>query len=123
MKRSETGINLQETRNSENETTETKQPKQAKPSKRRKRNDWNLVTRPKKKAVDDNKNIAIRFVSIVVYSWSNSRENRSLDCHDVVVCFGRYGGFVFQITVVSFRLLRSFRFGGFACFGCFVSVV
>ena len=115
MKRSETGINLQETRNSENETTETKQPKQAKPSKRRKRNDWNLVTRPKKKkAVDDNKNIAIRFVSIVVYSWSNSRENRSLDCHDVVVCFGRYGGFVSVVTVVSFwwfRLFRLFRFG------------
>ena len=32
----------------------------------------------------------------------------------MVVCFGRYGGFVFQITVVSF---------GFGCYGGVVLVV
>ena len=97
----------QRKRNHRNETTETSETIETTKTKRLKPSHQT----EKKKAVDDNKNIAIRFVSIVVYSWSNSRENRSLDCHDVVVCFGRYGGFVFQITVVSFRLLRSFRFG------------
>ena len=103
-------------RNHPNETTETSETIETTKTKRLKPSHQT----EKKKAVDDNKNIAIRFVSIVVYSWSNSRENRSLDCHDVVVCFGRYGRFVFQITVVSFRWLRSFRFPNY---GGFVSVV
>ena len=103
-------------RNHRNETTETSETIETTKTKRLKPSHQT----EKKKAVDDNKNIAIRFVSIVVYSWSNSRENRSLDCHDVVVCFGRYGRFVFQITVVSFRWLRSFRFPNY---GGFVSVV
>ena len=114
MKRSETGINLQETRNSENETTETKQPKQAKPSKRRKRNDWNVVTRPKKKkkAVDDNKKIAIRLVSIVVYSC--------LTHGRIVLSIAMMWWFVLVVTVVSFSKLRWFRFG---CYGGVVLVV
>ena len=100
----------QRKRNHQNETTETSETIETTKTKRLKPSHQT----EKKKAVDDNKNIAIRFVSIVVYSWSNSRENRSLDCHDVVVCFGRYGGFVFQITVVSFR---------FGCYGGVVLVV
>ena len=111
----------QRKRNHQNETTETSETIETTKTKRLKRS--HQTKKKKKESGDDNKKIAIRLVSIVVYSWSNIRENRSLDCHDVVVCFGRYGGFVFQITVVLFRLLRSFRFGGFACFGCFVSVV
>ena len=114
-----------------------KQPKQAKPSKWRKRNDWNVVTRPKKKKkpVDDNKKIAIRLVSIVVYSClTRGRIVLSIAMmwwFVLVVTvvsfsklrwfrFGGYGRFVFQITVVSFRWLRSFRFPNY---GRFVSVV
>ena len=101
----------QRKRNHRNETTETSETIETTKTKRLKRSHQ---TKKKKESGDDNKKIAIRLVSIVVYSWSNSRENRSLDCHDVVVCFGRYGGFVSVVTVVSFwwfRLFRLFRFG------------
>ena len=77
------------------------------------RNDENETRSPdqklawKKKTVNDNKMNAIRHVSIMVYSWSNSREDRSLDCHVVVVCFGPV------ISSSSFRWYRLFHFGRF----------
>ena len=84
-------------------------------------------TEKKKKAVDDNKKIAIRLVSIVVYSClTRGRIVLSIAMmwwFVLVVTvvsfsklrwfrFGGYGRFVFQITVVSFRWFRLFRFGG-----------
>ena len=113
-----------------------KQPKQAKPSKRRKRNDWNLVTRPKKKK----QSMIIKTLPFVLFRlWSTPDLTHGRIVLSIAMMwwfvlvvkvvsfsklrwfgFGGYGRFVFQITVVWFRSLRSFRFPNY---GGFVSVV